>query len=99
MKPANLLISYDGVLKIADFGLARLYSDSSSKEKRQYSHQVATRWYRAPELLYGSRNYTPAVDIWAAGCIYGEILVRSPLFPVGDHFEICDDVEHLLLFF
>lgn len=80
MKPANLLISNNGILKIADFGLARIYTDKS--EGRQYSHQVATRWYRAPELLYGSRNYTPSVDIWAAGCIYGEIINRSPLFAV-----------------
>ncbi|KAJ3583207.1 hypothetical protein NHX12_034178 [Muraenolepis orangiensis] len=53
LKPANLLISSSGHLKIADFGLARLFS---SQQQRLYSHQVATRWYRAPELLYGARN-------------------------------------------
>ena len=43
--------------------------------------QVATRWYRAPELLYGARKYTEGVDLWAVGCIFGELLNNSPLFP------------------
>ncbi|GLV40537.1 uncharacterized protein CBL_04338 [Carabus blaptoides fortunei] len=79
LKPSNLLISQKGTLKIADLGLARLYSLNESD--RQYSHQVATRWYRAPELLYGSRSYTPSVDMWAVGCIFGEMINKSPLFP------------------
>lgn len=106
MKPANLLITFNGVLKIADFGLARLFFydvinpiesghyDPSRKKvntdedikyktfRRPYSHQVATRWYRAPELLYGARIYTHAIDLWAVGCIIGEMLKKSPVFPV-----------------
>lgn len=74
-----MLISDKGILKIADFGLARIYSND---KYRLYSHQVATRWYRAPELLYGSRTYTPSVDIWSVGCILGEMINRQPLFPV-----------------
>ena len=80
MKPANLLISNEGLLKIADFGLARVFVVD---KQRQYSHQVATRWYRAPELLYGARNYTKAVDMWAVGCIIGEMFNKNPLFPVS----------------
>lgn len=79
LKPANLLISPAGTLKIADFGLARILDPLQSE--RQYSHQVATRWYRAPELLYGSRHYDFSVDIWATGCIFGEMINCSPLFP------------------
>ncbi|XP_073228851.1 cyclin-dependent kinase 20-like isoform X2 [Porites lutea] len=78
LKPANLLISSTGHLKIADFGLARVFRNEGN---RQYSHQVATRWYRAPELLYGARLYDEGVDLWAVGCIFGELLNNSPLFP------------------
>lgn len=78
LKPANLLISAKGRLKIADFGLSRICSQG---DERQYSHQVATRWYRAPELLYGARDYTEGVDLWAVGCILGELLNNCPLFP------------------
>ncbi|KAJ3228403.1 Cyclin-dependent kinase 20 [Clydaea vesicula] len=83
LKPANLLISPSGILKLADFGLARVHDP---KVPRPYSHQVATRfayflrWYRAPELLYGARKYDVGVDIWACGCIFGELLNHCPLF-------------------
>ncbi|KAI8925364.1 kinase-like domain-containing protein [Entophlyctis helioformis] len=79
LKPANLLISPTGILKLADFGLARVHSADTAG--RPYSHQVATRWYRAPELLYGARKYDAGVDLWAVGCIFGELLNHSPLFP------------------
>ena len=93
LKPANLLIAASGELKIADLGQARLCwrnsgstgATASARQQavadRPYSHQVATRWYRAPELLYGARRYTVAIDLWAAGCILAELLTRSPLFP------------------
>ncbi|XP_022920833.1 cyclin-dependent kinase 20-like isoform X2 [Onthophagus taurus] len=94
LKPANLLISKDGVLKIADLGLARIYAKNQSD--RQYSHQVATRWYRAPELLYGSRNYNMGVDVWAIGCIVAEMLIRKPLFPGETDIEQLAIVLHTL---
>ncbi|TGZ60448.1 hypothetical protein CRM22_008523 [Opisthorchis felineus] len=84
LKPANLLISSNGLLKIADFGLARLFQNT---KERLYSHQVATRWYRAPELLYGAKKYSAAVDLWAIGCIFGELLNNSPLFPGENDIE------------
>ncbi|GAA5999674.1 CDC2/CDK family serine/threonine-protein kinase [Rhodotorula paludigena] len=74
MKPNNLLISGDGVLKLADFGLAREYADENAK----MTCQVVTRWYRCPELLLGARSYSTGVDIWAAGCIFAELMLRVP---------------------
>ncbi|XP_032666256.1 cyclin-dependent kinase 20 [Odontomachus brunneus] len=78
LKPANLLINGKGILKIADFGLSRLMWPDGTKP---YSHQVATRWYRAPELLFGSQYYSSAIDMWSIGCIFGEMFNTSPLFP------------------
>lgn len=78
LKPANMLFDNKGNLKLADFGLARVHEKDAGAS---YSHEVATRWYRAPELLFGARRYNQAVDIWAVGCVFGELLNRSPLFP------------------
>ncbi|XP_004209538.1 cyclin-dependent kinase 20 [Hydra vulgaris] len=94
LKPANLLISCFGYLKIADFGLARIFQNDPNK--RQYSHQVATRWYRAPELLYGSHTYDEGVDLWAIGTIFGEMLNNSPLFPGESDIEQLCCVLHAL---
>ncbi|CAD7971380.1 unnamed protein product [Amoebophrya sp. A120] len=79
IKPENLLMNMeDRSLKLCDFGFARTMSKTSSSELTDY---VATRWYRAPELLLGSTRYGKPVDIWAIGCIMGEILDGQPLFP------------------
>lgn len=88
LKPANLLINHEGILKIADLGLARLYWPDGG---RPYSHQVATRWYRAPELLYGARYYSEKVDLWAVGCIMAELITKQPLF-AGE-----SDIEQLAI--
>ncbi|KAI7908060.1 kinase-like domain-containing protein [Cokeromyces recurvatus] len=79
MKPNNLLITDNGVLKIADFGLARDWGDPG----RQMTSQVVTRWYRSPELLFGAKEYSYAVDIWAVGCIFAELMLRTP-YVAGD---------------
>ncbi|GAA5926570.1 TFIIH complex serine/threonine-protein kinase subunit KIN28 [Sporobolomyces koalae] len=89
MKPNNLLISADGVLKIADFGLAREYADEGAK----MTCQVVTRWYRPPELLLGARSYSTGVDTWAAGCIFAELMLRVP-FMAGE-----SDMEQLQTIF
>ena len=78
LKPSNLLITSEGTLKIADFGLARFYA--SPPPERQYTSQVVTRWYRAPELLDGARFYGPAIDMWSVGCIFAEMMLRVPYF-------------------
>ncbi|OMJ72346.1 hypothetical protein SteCoe_29239 [Stentor coeruleus] len=76
IKPENLLISNDHVLKLCDFGFARPYTPSAV-----LTDYVATRWYRAPELLIDNIGYGKAVDMWAIGCIMGEIIDGQPLFP------------------
>jgi len=79
LKPQNLLIDKNGVLKIADFGLAR----SFCVPLRPYTHEVVTLWYRPPEILLGSTGYSTPVDIWSTGCIFTELLTKRPIFP-GD---------------
>jgi serine/threonine protein kinase len=79
LKPQNLLVNAAGDIKIADFGLARAYSIPI----RVLTHEVVTLWYRAPEILLGSKTYAPPVDIWSMGVIFVEMLTKRPLFP-GD---------------
>ncbi|XP_014483440.1 PREDICTED: cyclin-dependent kinase 9-like [Dinoponera quadriceps] len=76
MKAANVLITKNGILKLADFGLARALS---IKNSHRYTNRVVTLWYRPPELLLGDRNYGPPVDLWGAGCIMAEMWTRSPI--------------------
>jgi cyclin-dependent kinase 10 len=77
LKVSNLLLTDKGQLKIADFGLARKYDIPA----KPMTPRVVTLWYRAPELLLQSRYHTTAIDMWAAGCILGELLLHKPLLP------------------
>ncbi|KAF0925502.1 hypothetical protein E2562_016693 [Oryza meyeriana var. granulata] len=79
IKSSNLLISNDGILKIADFGLATSF-DPDNKEQPMTS-QVITLWYRPPELLLGATHYGVGVDLWSVGCILAELLLGEPIFP------------------
>ncbi|XP_019619250.1 PREDICTED: cyclin-dependent kinase 9-like isoform X1 [Branchiostoma belcheri] len=79
MKAANILINKHGVLKLADFGLARAFSVTKSGQANRYTNRVVTLWYRPPELLLGERNYGPPIDLWGAGCIMAEMWTRSPI--------------------
>ena len=79
LKPANVMVTSRGEVRIGDLGLARLFykplNNLFSGDK-----VVVTIWYRAPELLLGSKHYTPAVDLWAVGCIFAELLSLRPIF-------------------
>ena len=79
MKAANVLITKTGILKLADFGLARAFSATKNGQPNRYTNRVVTLWYRPPELLLGDRNYGPPVDLWGAGCIMAEMWTRSPI--------------------
>ncbi|KAH6672926.1 serine/threonine-protein kinase [Halenospora varia] len=79
IKPNNLLIAADGEVKLADFGLARSFSDPF----RVMTSNVITRWYRPPELLFGAKHYSGAVDIWSVGLVFAELIIRTP-YIAGD---------------
>uniref|UniRef100_A0A3B4WMC5 Protein kinase domain-containing protein n=1 Tax=Seriola lalandi dorsalis TaxID=1841481 RepID=A0A3B4WMC5_SERLL len=92
IKGSNLLINESGQLKLADFGLARPFDDQS----KAYTNRVITLWYRPPELLLGETHYGPAIDLWSAGCILAELLLRKPILPGRNEFEQLDLVFKLL---
>ncbi|XP_009861642.2 cyclin-dependent kinase 10 [Ciona intestinalis] len=92
LKVSNLLMTDGGVLKIADFGLARLYSIPQTS----MTPRVVTLWYRAPELLFGATKYTKSVDTWAAGCILAELLAHKPIFPGKSEIEMIELLIQML---
>ncbi|KAH8896463.1 kinase-like protein [Thozetella sp. PMI_491] len=79
LKPANIMVTSSGEVKIGDLGLARLFHKPLNSLFNG-DKVVVTIWYRAPELLLGSRHYTPAIDMWAVGCIFAELLSLRPIF-------------------
>ncbi|XP_006142999.1 cyclin-dependent kinase-like 2 [Tupaia chinensis] len=90
VKPENILVSQSGVVKLCDFGFARTLAAPGEV----YTDYVATRWYRAPELLVGDVKYGKAVDVWAIGCLVTEMLMGEPLFP-GD--SDIDQLYHIMM--
>jgi len=82
IKGANLLLNNKGLLKIADFGLARVYMPNLPATPR-----VVTLWYRAPELLLGMKTYNETLDLWSAGCFFAELLTGKPMFPGQNEIE------------
>ncbi|MCL4143270.1 UNVERIFIED_CONTAM: hypothetical protein GTU68_036683 [Idotea baltica] len=92
LKPSNLLLNTTCDLKICDFGLARV-ADPEHDHTGFLTEYVATRWYRAPEIMLNSKGYTKSIDIWSVGCILAEMLSNRPLFP-GKHY--LDQLNHIL---
>ncbi|KAK5856493.1 hypothetical protein PBY51_008082 [Eleginops maclovinus] len=92
LKPSNLLINTTCDLKICDFGLARI-ADPEHDHTGFLTEYVATRWYRAPEIMLNSKGYSKSIDIWSVGCILAEMLSNRPIFP-GKHY--LDQLNHIL---
>jgi len=76
LKPQNILVSKQGALKIADFGLARTFGIPV----KSFANEVVTLWYRPPDILLGSTNYSTSIDIWSIGCIFAEMVTGKCLF-------------------
>eukprot|EP01023_Acetabularia_acetabulum_P057188 TRINITY_DN6654_c0_g2_i1.p1 TRINITY_DN6654_c0_g2~~TRINITY_DN6654_c0_g2_i1.p1 ORF type:complete len:498 (-),score=59.94 TRINITY_DN6654_c0_g2_i1:5720-7213(-) len=98
IKPSNLLLNCECGVKLADFGLTRSLSQMRSLQEggnRVMTDYVATRWYRAPEIILGSQNYTYAIDMWSCGCIMAELLLGKPLFPGSSTMNQLDRVIQL----
>ncbi|KAI0562025.1 Mitogen-activated protein kinase 14-2 MPK14-2 [Gracilaria domingensis] len=89
LKPSNILVDSRCSLKICDFGLARAaFRAENDSDMVLWTDYVATRWYRAPELIMPqANNYGSAIDVWSAGCIFAEMLLRRPLFPGSDEID------------
>ncbi|KAJ3486131.1 hypothetical protein NLI96_g4470 [Meripilus lineatus] len=102
LKPGNLLVNADCELKICDFGLARGYSPGGSNTAKSAANQgfmteyVATRWYRAPEIMLSFANYGPAIDVWSVGCILAELLAGKPIFKGRDYVDQLNQILHYL---
>ncbi|KNC97683.1 CMGC/MAPK protein kinase [Spizellomyces punctatus DAOM BR117] len=93
LKPGNLLVNADCELKICDFGLARGLSDTQTGFMTEY---VATRWYRAPEIMLSFKSYTKAIDMWSVGCIFAELCGGKPLFKGRDYVDQLNQILSIL---
>jgi len=85
LKPDNMLYIEDGTMKLADFGLARMYGTP----QRKLSPQAITLWYKPPELLLGADEYCSAADMWSVGCIFAELLLKKPFLPSQQESDLC----------
>lgn len=96
LKPGNLLVNADCELKICDFGLARGFTDKPDSSGGFMTEYVATRWYRAPEIMLSFQSYTKAIDVWSVGCIFGELLGGKPMFRGRDYVDQLNQILAVL---
>ncbi|KAL0222292.1 hypothetical protein RCL1_002146 [Eukaryota sp. TZLM3-RCL] len=92
IKPGNLLVSSTGQIKLTDFGMSRTFGSPN----KPFSGNVTTIWYRAPEILFGSRFYSTAVDIWSAGCIFVEMMLKRPLFEAATDISMISKIASVV---
>lgn len=96
LKPSNLLLNSECHAKVADFGLARSISCPKEIAEQVLTEYVATRWYRAPEILLGSTKYSKAVDMWSVGCILGELINGKSIFPGNSTLNQIEKILELI---
>lgn len=96
LKPRNLLVNSNCDLKICDFGLARADIKSLQNSQSALTDYIATRWYRAPEVILSWKKYTAAIDVWSVGCILAELIIRKPLLPSSSEEEQLNMITRLL---
>jgi len=92
LKPSNILCNGDCLIKIADLGLARFQAENDPT----LTEYVATRWYRAPEVILSWKVYTKTIDVWSVGCIFAEMLLRRPLFQGRDYIHQVTRITEIL---
>ncbi|XP_050530354.1 cyclin-dependent kinase 12-like isoform X2 [Daktulosphaira vitifoliae] len=93
IKCSNILMNNKGEVKLADFGLARLYN--AQDRQRPYTNKVITLWYRPPELLLGEERYGTSIDVWSCGCILGELFLKRPLFQANEEMMQLETISRL----
>ncbi|KAH7927833.1 Pkinase-domain-containing protein [Leucogyrophana mollusca] len=96
LKPGNLLVNSDCELKICDFGLSRGFDASPDERVGHLTEYVATRWYRAPEIMLAFRGYDTAIDVWSIGCIFAELLQGRPMFKGRDYVDQLNKILEVL---
>ncbi|KAI5124288.1 hypothetical protein M0805_005135 [Coniferiporia weirii] len=96
LKPGNLLVNADCELKICDFGLSRGFDAVPDEFATHMTEYVATRWYRAPEIMLAFRRYNTAIDVWSIGCIMAELILGKPLFKGKDYVDQLNKILDVL---
>lgn len=95
LKPSNLLLNSNCDLKICDFGLSRI-ADPGQDHSSPLTEYVATRWYRAPEVMLNAKGYTKSMDMWSVGCILAEMISNKPIFPGKNYLDQIKRIQEVL---
>ncbi len=96
LKPSNLFIDFNSMIKIGDFGSCKIINNCN--DRVNHTPLIGTKWYKAPEIIMGSREYDKSVDIWSFGCMIAELYLLEPLFPGSTDFEMINYIFNFLGF-
>jgi len=96
LKPANVFVDFNSTVKIGDFGSCKIINNET--DKVPHTPLIGTKWYKAPEMLMGWKDYNKSVDIWSFGCLMAELYLLEPLFPGSTDFEMINYIFGLVGF-